>query len=241
MAWDVQVAAGWHEFDTVSLSLNQHCHQSLPDMETLQNGLSIHGLLPLDLETSEGIEVRAAYAQFLTGQFHDPYPLLYGRTINSGLDAFFALEGLAGDLEPIASAIFGDSDETWSSELVETMDLVLASNFLIMRSVRVAPVLWGHRIGGWIAARGITVLARDGLHVIAMLSAPLEPKDAGINPALGRTELDSQEIALWRQRQSALRELWCTSLGVVPMREHPNVLIGTNEDGVTQRINTLSW
>jgi hypothetical protein len=137
-----------------------------------------------------------------------------------------AADEVAGDLERLVAPLvaFRDDDDEWSPTVSEIWpEAFVTDTVVLLRSVRITPVLRGHSLGAWTSAQGIQLFDQSST-MVATEAAPLEWRDAipGCDP--NQSELTPQQSALWQAEQDRLAKHWHDHLGLVPLSDEPNIL-----------------
>ncbi|MGW6279600.1 hypothetical protein [Kribbella sp. NPDC055071] len=93
------------------------------------------------------------------------------RDIGGLLDA---ADEVAGDLERLVAPLvaFRDDDDEWSPTVSEIWpEAFVTDTVVLLRSVRITPVLRGHSLGAWTSAQGIQLFDQSST-IVATEAAP---------------------------------------------------------------------
>ena len=238
--WTVRVGVTWvgAEEDLVA-ALEGH-HGLGPDVVDPEAVLAAHGV-SLEWDGTAEVGHASLYVANLASDLNEAC----GRAqIRDGGDLMQAADEAASDLETLVEPLIarGDEGETWSADLVDQWPDVeaLLSAVILLRSVRVTPVLRGHGLGAWAAARGIA-LFDQGSSLVATYAAPLDRGDGVSGYTDRHGDLTAEEDRQWRAEQERLAAHWARTLGLVPLRSDPHVLAwhsAYTNDAIT---STLRW
>ncbi|MDX6284734.1 MAG: hypothetical protein QOG53_219 [Frankiales bacterium] len=155
-----------------------------------------------------------------------------GATVDSPMTLWEAADAMSSDLTELVEALMGDDERLFCEDCYhitgyQEFDF---DRLLILREIELLPQLRGHGIGAWASARSIGLLARDIGTLLTTMAAPLHREEFLIGPdPEERRDFTPAEDAAWHAAQARITDHWKRTIGLGPLRSHPNVLVGTVE------------
>ncbi|MBO3084095.1 hypothetical protein [Cellulomonas fengjieae] len=221
-SWDMTVRVDLSDDEQLGewrVALEEHLGRSLMSDAELDEALLDHGI---GINGDRG--ARVADATFVVARFDDDTGAGADRpVISDGHSLALAADDAADDLIDTVAPIVG-ADEMFSDEICELFpDAAVSDALLILRTVRVAPVVRGNGIGAWAVARAVSALV-GGATLVAAKAAPVSRRDA-IPGIAHRNDLDEVEQRLWNAEQARLAEHWTRVLGFERLPSTPTLLV----------------
>lgn len=147
--------------------------------------------------------------------------------LGSGQALFYAADAQANDLNELLGPIVSldDPDTMWSQATLDAFgDADGADLAILLRSVRISPIVRGHHLGAWAAAQSIA-LFDHGRSLVATMAAPLARQDGVPGFADHHQGFTESEQALWDAEQKRLAGHWATYLGFMSLEGDRNILV----------------
>lgn len=223
-SWSLNVLVVWDDDrDDLRSEVGAHLDRRDLSWEATKEALARHGV-DLDEDGYAFVGSQETVVASLVSEWSLPA----GREVlSTPYEVWSAADALSGDLDELVAPLVdlrGD-DGAWSKPLVERCPEVdVSDTIILLRSVRITPVMRGHLLGAWAAAQSIAMFDR-GLSLVATLAAPLTRKDAVPGLQDDGRDLTDAESALWKVEQGRLARHWKKHLGLVSLPRKPEVLV----------------
>ncbi len=221
--WTVWVGVEWSDdtFTSVSDALGRHLSHDVSGREAVFEALAGHGLVL----GGDGVAV-VGYQNVMTARLDDTMGAAAGRgLLQDGADLRGAADAAAEDLIDLVDQLVSHGEDR--GVVFEAAPVVANAescrSMLLLRGVRITPVMWGHGLGAWGAAQSIALLD-DASTLVAPKAAPLLRRDAAAELSDADGELTPSQSRRWKSEHRRLARHWQTQLGLQPMPSHPSVL-----------------
>jgi len=223
-SWNLTVGVDWDQDDPVlPEAIGAHLQLRNPTWRQVLDALADHGI---DHSGEEPAWVGTQ--QLVTANLHSDLNRAAGRKyLGSGQALFNAADAQANDLNELVGPIVSldDPDTMWSQATLNAFgDADGADLAILLRSVRISPIVRGHHLGAWAAAQSVA-LFDHGRTLVATMAAPLARQDGVPGFADHHQGFTESEQALWDAEQKRLAGHWATYLGFTPLESDRNILV----------------
>ena len=222
--WTLTVGVEWDEVvQDLTEALAIHLGRDHLTWDGLQAALADHGIR---LNT-EGVAWVGSQG-FVTASLYSDLNRAAGRAyLNDGDALYYSADADSSDLNELVAPIV-DLDGTttmWSKAVLDQFeDAEGADLAILLRSVRITPILRGHLLGAWAAAQAIA-LFDHGRSLVATLAAPLARQDGVPGFVDNHQKFTDAEQVQWNAEQARLARHWAKHLGLTPLATDPNILV----------------
>lgn len=222
--WIMTVGVEWDEGDPLlTEAIATHLGLDDPAWEDVEAALADHGI---EFDTDHNVWVGAQ--ECVTATLYSDLNRAAGREyLHNGDSLFYSADAESNDLNELVAPIVDLEDPTmmWSEEVLsEFEDAEDADLAILLRSVRITPVMRGHHLGAWAAAQAIAMFDH-GRSLVATMAAPLARQDGVSGFIDDHQDFTDDEQTLWNLEQTRLAAHWAKHLGLTALASHPNVLV----------------
>ena len=236
--WRLSVGVSWEESEENLVAALEGHHGLGPDVVDPDAVLAAHGVV-LDRDGVAWVGHATVHVANLSSDLNEAS----GReAIGGPADLWEAADAATSDLETLVEPLVDLRAGTWSKDVVKACpDVDSAFAVILLRSVRVTPVLRGFGLGAWAAARAVG-LFDQGFSLVATYAAPLERADAIAGYVDQGEDLTPGEERKWQAEQERLAAHWERTLGLVPLTSERNVLVWHSAEANDEILEALrAW